>query len=125
MMSDQEDAFGEFHKRREEWRARRQERREAWRAAWRARREERRSRWAHFGDPSFWGLDEASMRNAGMGGHGPGATSEVAALKTQVAEMEKTIAQLHQRIIVLEKLAVGSDDARLAAEIEKLRGKDE
>ena len=37
--------------------------------------------------------------------------------------MEKTIASLNQRIIVLEKLAV-NDDARLAAEIERLRETD-
>ena len=126
MMSDQDDPWADAHRRREEWRAKREERRAAWRAAWRARREERRARWAHLGDPSFWGLDEDSLRKAGMGGVGPGAGgSEVAALKAKVAEMEKTIAQLGERIIVLEKLAVGSDDARLAAEIEKLRGKDD
>ena len=118
MMHDQEDPWGEFHKRREDWRAAR----EARRAAWRARRAERRARWAHFGDPAFWGLDQASMRTMGMGA---GASSEVIALKAKVAEMEKTIASLSQRVIVLEKLAVGSDDARLAAEIEMLRGKDE
>jgi hypothetical protein len=122
MMSDQEDPFGDFHNRREEWRARRAERRAAWREAWRARREERRARWAHFGDPAFWGLDAASMRGMGMGA---GSPSEAAALKSKVAEMEKTIATLHERIIVLEKLAVGNDDARLAAEIEKLRSKDD
>jgi len=122
MMSDQDDPFGDFHKRREEWRARREERRAAWREAWRARREERRARWAHFGDPAFWGLDAASMRGMGMGA---GSSSEVATLKAKVADMEKTIAALSERVIVLEKLAVGSDDARLAAEIEKLRGKDE
>ena len=84
--------------------------------------------WAHLGDPAFWGLDESSLRGMGMGrmngGAGPGQ-SEAAALKAKVASMEETIAKLSERIIVLEKLAVGSDDARLAAEIEKLRGKDE
>lgn len=121
MMHDQDDSWGEFRKRREEWRAQR----EARRNAWRARREEQRARWAHLGDPAFWGLDAASMRGMGMGGmrmgHGS-SSSEVEALKAKVDEMTKTIASLHERIIVLEKLAVGSDDARLAAEIEKLRG---
>src|SRR5262245_31712825 len=102
MMHDQDDPWSEFHKRREEWRAAR----EARRAAWRARRAERRARWAHFGDPSFWGLDEATMRGMGAGSWSAGASSEVAALKATVAEMEKTIATLNERVIVLEKLAV-------------------
>jgi hypothetical protein len=117
----QDDLWNEFSRRREEWRARRDARREAWRA----RRDERRARWAHLGDPAFWGLDESSLRGMGHmnGGAGPGQ-SEAVALKAKVASMEETIAKLSERIIVLEKLAVGSDDARLAAEIEKLRGKD-
>jgi len=128
MMHDQDDdAWGEYRKRREEWRAQR----EARRNAWKARREEHRARWAHLGDPAFWGLDAASMRGMGMGGMGmsgmgtgQGSPPEVEALKAKVEEMTKTIASLHQRVIVLEKLAVGSDDAKLAAEIEKLRGED-
>jgi hypothetical protein len=123
MMHDQDDdAWGEYRKRREEWRAQR----EARRNAWKARREEHRARWAHLGDPAFWGLDPASMRGMGMGGMGMGhgSPSEVEALKAKVDEMTKTIASLHERVIVLEKLAVGGDDARLAAEIEKLRGED-
>jgi hypothetical protein len=124
MMHDQgDDAWGEYRKRREEWRAER----EARRNAWKARREEQRARWAHLSDPAFWGLDPASMRGMGMGGMGMGheSPSEVEALKAKVDEMTRTIASLSERIIVLEKLAVGSDDARLAAEIEKLRGEDE
>lgn len=123
MMHDQDDPWAEHRKRREEWRAQR----EARRNAWRARREEERARWAHLGDPAFWGLDPASMRGMGIGGMGMGhgSSSEVEALKAKVEEMSKTISSLHERIIVLEKLAVGSDDARLAAEIEKLRGEDE
>jgi hypothetical protein len=122
MMQDQDDPWAEYRRRREEWRAQRKARREAWRA----RREEHRARWAHLGDPAFWGLDGASMRGMGVSGvgMGHGAPSEVEALKAKVEEMTRTIASLHERIIVLEKLAVGSDDARLAAEIEKLRGED-
>jgi hypothetical protein len=37
--------------------------------------------------------------------------------------MEKTIASLNERIIVLERLAL-NDEARLAAEIERLRDTD-
>ncbi|MDP3739919.1 MAG: hypothetical protein Q8R02_21210 [Hyphomonadaceae bacterium] len=115
----QDDLLNEFQKRREEWRA---------------RREERRNRWAHFGDPAFWGLDQESMRQMGMGG-GCGSrtgrssngqssaadSSEVADLKATVESMQRTIATLSERVQVLERLAV-DDDAKLAAEIEKLRG---
>lgn len=117
---NEDDLWVEFNKRREEWRARR----DAHRDAWRARREERRNKWAHLGDPSFWGLDEESLRAAGMY-TGGGQSSEVKELKARVATMEETIEKLSERIIVLEKLAVVSNDARLAAEIEKLRGRDE
>ena len=117
----QDDLWGEFNQRREEWRARRDERREAWRA----RREERRNKWAHLRDPAFWGLDEESLRSMGCVPPGGSQGSEVKELKERVAEMEETIEKLSQRIIVLEKLAVVSNDARLAAEIEKLRGTDE
>ena len=113
--------------------------REAKRAAWRARRAARhagRGDWSHFGDPKFWGLDAESMKawglgggmNSGMGGgmHGmggqPGAAT-VDELQDKVARMEKTIASLNERIIVLERLAL-NDDARLAAEIERLRDSD-
>jgi hypothetical protein len=117
---NEDDLWVEFNKRREEWRARR----DAHRDAWRARREERRNKWAHLGDPSFWGLDEESMRAMGMPPNA-GQTSEVKELKARVAAMEEIIEKLGERIIVLEKLAIVSNDARLAAEIEKLRGKDE
>jgi hypothetical protein len=114
----EDDLWVEFNKRREEWRARQ----DAQRDAWRARREERRNKWAHLGDPSFWGLDEASLRSMGcMPPAGAGASAETEELKEKVASMEETIAKLNERIIVLEKLAVASDDVRLAAEIERLR----
>jgi hypothetical protein len=119
--NNQDDLWAEFHKQREEWRARRDARREAWRA----RREERRNRWAHLSDPAFWGLDEESLRSMGCMPPNAGQGSDVKELKERVATMEETIEKLSERIVVLEKLAVASDDARLAAEIEKLRGKDE
>ncbi len=110
--------------------------REAKRAAWRARRAARhagRGDWSHFGDPKFWGLDAESMKAWGLGGrygaggmHGMGAQpggENVAELQDKVARMEKTIASLNERIIVLERLAL-NDDARLAAEIERLRETD-
>ena len=114
-------------------------RREAKRAAWRARRAARhagRGDWSHFKDPKFWGLDADSMKAWGFGS-GPGSGNEggiygmggapaggnVAELQDKVARMEKTIASLHERIIVLERLAL-NDDARLAAEIERLRDTD-
>jgi hypothetical protein len=106
--------------------------REAKRAAWRARRAARhagRGDWSHFGDPKFWGLDAESMKAWGLGG-GMGAgtgmppsSDSVAELEDKVARMEKTIASLNERIIVLERLAL-NDDARLAAEIERLRETD-
>jgi|JI10StandDraft_1071094.scaffolds.fasta_scaffold240347_3 uncharacterized coiled-coil protein SlyX len=106
--------------------------REAKRAAWRARRAARhagRGDWSHFGDPKFWGLDAESMKAWGLGG-GMGAgmgmppsADSVAELEDKVARMEKTIASLNERIIVLERLAL-NDDARLAAEIERLRETD-
>ena len=112
----QDDLWFEFRTRREDWRARR----EAQRAAWRARREARRAArcagaWGYWGNAKDWGFDPESW---GLGG---GRSEEIDALKAKVAEMEKTIAQLNERIIVLEKLAT-NDDAKLAAEIEKLRG---
>jgi hypothetical protein len=113
----QDDLWAEFNKQRDDWRARRDARREAWRA----RREERRARWAHLGDPAFWGLDEESLRSMGCMPPGAGPNSDVKELKERVATMEETIAKLNERIVVLEKLAVASNDARLAAEIEKLR----
>jgi hypothetical protein len=91
-------------------------RREARREAWRAQREARREAWrAHWRDMGAW---------TGMGDPGAGPDG-VDALKAQVETMRKTIDRLGERIIVLEKLAVSSDDARLAAEIEKLRDRDE
>lgn len=124
MMHDQNDPFQNYEKRREAWRQAREAKRAAWRAR-RAARHARRGDWSHFGDPKFWGLDAESMKQWGMGagmgsGMGMGPSSEVAALQAKVAEMEKIIASLSQRVIVLEKLVV-DDDKRLAAEIEKLR----
>ncbi len=113
-----EDPWVEFRRRREEWRARRDERRAAWREA----REERHSKWAHLGDPAFWGLDEESLRGMGCMPPGGAQSSEVKDLKARVASMEETIQKLSERIVVLEKLAVDGDDAKLAREIEKLRG---
>ena len=117
----QDDLWGEFNQRREEWRARRDARRDAWRA----RREERRNKWAHLGDPAFWGLDEESLRAMGCVPPTAGQGADVKELKERVATMETVIDTLSERIAVLEKLAVASNDARLAAEIEKLRGRDE
>lgn len=113
--------------RREAWRIEREAKRAAWRARWAARRASRGD-WSHFKDPKFWGLDAESMRqwgfNPGTGNPaGPGMgpnSSEVAELMAKVADMEKTIASMQQRIIVLEKLVV-DDEAVLAREIEKLR----
>lgn len=110
------DCNGGFDKHGEAWRLER----EAKRAAWRARRAARhagRGDWSHFGDPKFWGLDPESMKQWGMDAE---PSSEVAELKAKVADMEKIIASLSERVIVLEKLAV-DDERRLAAEIEKLR----
>lgn len=136
-MMDDNNRQDSYFKRREAWRMDR----EAKRAAWRARRAARhagRGDWSHFGDPKFWGLDAESMKAWGLGGgtdgmHGMGSgmgagmgqspAGGVADLLAKVAEMEKTIATLHQRVIVLEKLAV-NDDTRLAAEIERLRSVD-
>lgn len=133
MMHDQNDPFSTYEKRLEAWRQSREAKRAAWRAR-RAARHARRGDWSHFGDPKFWGLDAESMKQWGMGagmgagtgpgmgmGMGAGPSSEVAALEAKVAEMEKLVASLSQRVIVLEKLVV-DDDRRLAAEIEKLRG---
>lgn len=115
MHGDQDDRWAEFHKRREEWRARRDARREAWRA----KREARRAAWGLGGHSHHWGHGWGmSAADWGMGG---GPSEDAAALKAKLADMEKTIAQLSERIVVLEKLAT-DDDARLAAEIDKLRG---
>jgi hypothetical protein len=113
--------------------------REAKRGDWRARRAARhagRGDWSHFSDPKFWGLDAESMKCWGFGGgagggmsaglHGMGGQpggENVAELQDKVARMEKTIASLNERIIVLERLAL-NDEARLAAEIERLRDTD-
>ena len=62
--------------------------------------------------------------HSGMHGAGPHSGSEnVAELQDKVARMEKTIASLNERIIVLERLAL-NDEARLAADIERLRDTD-
>lgn len=134
MMHDQDDPFSAYDKRREAWRTAREAKRAAWRAR-RAARHARRGDWSHFGDPKFWGLDAETLKqwglgagmnagaNPGMGmGMGAGPSSEVAALQARLAEMERIVASLSQRVIVLEKLVV-DDDKRLAAEIEKLRDK--
>lgn len=131
------DHEGQYAKRREAWRLDREAKRAAWRAR-RAARHARRGDWGHFGDPKFWGLDAESMKQWGFGtthgmgqGMGPGmgmatppASAEVAELKAKVADMERLITSLSERVIVLEKLAV-DDERRLAAEIEKLRGSGE
>ncbi len=122
------------NRRHEAWRLEREAKRAAWRAR-RAARHARRGDWSHFGDPKFWGLDPESMKQWGFGTthgmetHGmgmtpPAASSEVAELKAKVADMERLVASLSERVIVLEKLAV-DDERRLAAEIEKLRGQGE
>ncbi len=131
-MYDQNCGYG---KSRDASRAERQAKRAAWRARWAARRAAR-GEWGHFKDPKFWGLDPDSMKQWGMGfgeephgqnaghhaAHGPVQSAEVAALKAQVASMEKTIDSMNQRIIVLEKLMV-DDEARIAREIDRLRDK--
>ena len=121
-MRDQD--CGGHRKNREAWRMEREAKRAAWRARWAARRAGRGD-WSHFKDPKFWGLDAESMKQWGFTGASgmpgmPPTADEMAQLKAQVAEMEKTIASMQQRIIVLEKLVV-DDDAILAREIEKLR----
>lgn len=113
------------NRRHEAWRLEREAKRAAWRAR-RAARHARRGDWSHFSDPKFWGLDADSMKMWGMGpmpgmGAGPQAASpDVDALKAKVADMERLVASLSERVIVLEKLAV-DDERRIAAEIEKLR----
>jgi hypothetical protein len=44
--------------------------------------------------------------------------------KAKIADMQVTIDRLLERVAVLEKLAT-DDDRRLAADIEKLRGREE
>lgn len=128
------DHESQYTQRREAWRLERESKRAAWRAR-RAVRHARRGDWGHFSDPKFWGLDAESMKQWGFGAaHGvgmgqgmgapPAASAEVAELKAKVADMERLIASLSERVIVLEKLAV-DDERRLAAEIEKLRGLEE
>lgn len=122
MMHDHDDQFAKRH---DAWRMGREAKRAAWRAR-RAARHASRGEWGHFGDPKFWGLDAESMKHWGFGGtHGaePSAqpSSEVAELKAKVVDLERLVASLSERVIVLEKLAV-DDERRLAAEIEKLRG---
>lgn len=123
------DHDGNRSKHHEAWRLEREAKRAAWRAR-RAARHARRGDWGHLSDPKFWGLDAESMKQWGFGTmHGMGATtapnsSEVDELKAKVADMERMIASLSERVIVLEKLAV-DDERRLAAEIEKLRGQGE
>lgn len=92
------------------------------RASWRVRRAQRRTlraqrravRWASWGP---WG--------DGLGGDGCGAdmdaTAQDGAMDEAIAGMQQTIDALNARVAVLEKLATGAD-AKLAAEIEQLRG---
>src|SRR5690242_19015973 len=102
MMHDQNDPFGNYEKRREAWRTAREAKRAAWRAR-RAARHARRGDWSHFRDPKFWGLDAESMKQWGAGSGqwsaGMGPSSDVAALQAKVADMEKIIASLSQRVI--------------------------
>src|SRR5689334_3366527 len=102
------DPWSEYRRRREEWRAHREERRAAWREMRAARRAAWRARW-HGGD---WGGDW---------GAAPDRDPET---KAKIAGMQATIDRLLERVAVLEKLAT-DDDKRLAAEIEKLRGRGE
>jgi len=126
---DRDHQFG-HSSRREAWRMERQAKRAAWRAR-RAARHASRGDWSHFGDPKFWGLDADSLRQWGFGGvqgdggFRSGQPGEVEELKAQVAEMEKTIDGMEERIRVLERIVLDLDkdarEARLAAEIERLR----
>ncbi len=123
------DHNGNQSKHYEAWRLEREAKRAAWRAR-RAARHARRGDWGHLGDPKFWGLDAESMKQwgfgatRGMGMTPPPSSSEVEELKAKVADLERLVASLGERVIVLEKLAV-DDERRLAAEIEKLRGQGE
>lgn len=123
------DHNGNHSKHYEAWRLEREAKRAAWRAR-RAARHARRGDWGHLGDPKFWGLDPESMKQWGFGATGgmgmtpPASSSEVEELKAKVADLERLVASLGERVIVLEKLAV-DDERRLAAEIEKLRGQGE
>jgi len=122
MMHGSDDPFAKRH---DAWRMSREAKRAAWRAR-RAARHASRGEWGHFGDPKFWGLDAESMKHWGFGGAHDAApstqpSSEIAELKAKIADMERIISSLSERVIVLEKLAV-DDERRLAAEIEKLRG---
>lgn len=118
--STQDDHWSEARKRREEWRAKRDARRAAWRAHLQGN-----GGWGHWGSWDDWGLGE------GMGGgtaQPQQTNAEIEALKAQVAGMTSTIETLAGRVKVLERLALErmaqDDEARLAAEIEKLRDAD-
>lgn len=98
--------------------------RQGWRAERAARRAERRRRFrerlkAH-------GLDDLDEMFGdfglafGMGG-GDEQPSEIAEMQKRMDAMTRTIDTLSERVKVLERLAV-QDEARLAAEIEQLRG---
>ena len=121
MMHGSDDQFAKRH---DAWRMSREAKRAAWRAR-RAARHASRGEWSHFGDPKFWGLDAESMKQWGFGEPHDAAPSqpisEVTELKAKIANMERIISSLSERVIVLETLAV-DDERRLAAEIEKLRG---
>jgi hypothetical protein len=99
-----DDLWIEFRKRRDEWRSRRA----AYRRAWRGH-----------GHDCGWG----GMHGAAESGAQADGGDEAFAARDRVAEMEKTIQALSERVKVLERLAV-DDEAHLAAEIEKLKRDD-
>ncbi|MBI1359177.1 MAG: hypothetical protein GC155_02715 [Alphaproteobacteria bacterium] len=101
---NREEFWTDFARRWEERIARRAER-------WQARQERRAARYAAWGS------------GAGSAGRGYGYQRQNHELEAKVEAMTKTIEQLTERITTLEKLAV-DPDARLAAEIERLRRED-
>jgi len=123
----QDDHWSEARKRREEWRAKRDARRAAWRAHLQGN-----GGWGHWGNWDDWGLGDgmgAGIMGAGMMQSPQQANAEIEALKAKVAGMTSTIDTLAARVKVLERLALErmaqDDEARLAAEIEKLRDADD
>ena len=108
-----DDLWAEFRKRREEWR----EQRDARRAQWRERRRNRHDSCSGWGTAADWGIN--------LDEWGVASSKETEDLKEQVIVMQDTIDKLLSRVAVLERLAVDGDETRLAAEIEKLRGKRE
>ena len=123
MYTHDDDRWTKFRQRREEWRARHEARRQAWKERHARRREEWEAHWSDLGDQL--GMNAMNANWAMGGGLSPGSSGQtVEALKAQVADMQKTIDKLLDRVAVLEKLAVDGDEVRLAAEIEKLRTRD-